>query len=192
MSFHTIVLATDFSTAVREAERLAGELARSASATLHLVHVLPLLSSPGEAAQRLATIEGAVGPGLKRVTALLFGSAARAIVTYARDQGADLIVVGTHGRTGVSRVLMGSVAEAVARLAPCPVLTVPALAEGAATEPAKGPARTAVELPVSRRCAVCAGETEDLICETCRARIRGQALEQKRDAERSGRRGSPA
>jgi nucleotide-binding universal stress UspA family protein len=192
MSFHTIVLATDFSTAVREAERLAGELARPASATLHLVHVLPLLSSPGEAAQRLATIEGAVGPGLKRVTALLFGSAARAIVTYARDQGADLIVVGTHGRTGVSRVLMGSVAEAVARLAPCPVLTVPALAEGAATEPAKGPARTAVELPVSRRCAVCAGETEDLICETCRARIRGQALEQKRDAERSGRRGSPA
>ena len=192
MSFHTIVLATDFSPAVREAERLAGELARPASATLHLVHVLPLLSSPGEAAQRLATIEGAVGPGLKRVTALLFGSAARAIVTYARDQGADLIVVGTHGRTGVSRVLMGSVAEAVARLAPCPVLTVPALAEGAATEPAKGPARTAVELPVSRRCAVCAGETEDLICETCRARIRGQALEQKRDAERSGRRGSPA
>jgi nucleotide-binding universal stress UspA family protein len=192
MSFHTIVLATDFSPAVREAERLAGELARQAGATLHLVHVLPLLSSPGEAAQRLATIEGAVGPGLKRVTALLFGSAARAIVTYARDQGADLIVVGTHGRTGVSRVLMGSVAEAVARLAPCPVLTVPALAEGAATEPAKGPARTAVELPVSRRCAVCAGETEDLICETCRARIRGEALEQKRDAERSGRRGSPA
>jgi nucleotide-binding universal stress UspA family protein len=192
MSFHTIVLATDFSPAVREAERLAGELARPASATLHLVHVLPLLSSPGEAAQRLATVEGAVGPGLKRVTALLFGSAARAIVAYARDQGADLIVVGTHGRTGVSRVLMGSVAEAVARLAPCPVLTVPALAEGAATEPAKGPARTAVELPVSRRCAVCAGETEDLICETCRARIRGEALEQKRDAERSGRRGSPA
>jgi len=49
-----------------------------------------------------------------------------------------------------------------------------------------------VEPPVSRRCAVCAGETEDLICETCRARIRGEALEQKRDAERSGRRGSPA
>jgi universal stress protein A len=193
MSFSTIVLATDFSPAAREAERLAGELARQAGATLHLVHVLPLWSSRGEEAQKLATVEGAVGPGLKRVTALLlFGSAAPAIVTYARDQGADLIVVGTHGRTGVSRVLMGSVAEAVARLAPCPVLTVPAPAEGAATEPAKGPARTAVELPVSRRCAVCAEETEDLICETCRARIRGEALERKRDAERGGRRGSPA
>jgi nucleotide-binding universal stress UspA family protein len=193
MSFRTIVLATDFSPAAREAESLAGELARQAGATLHLVHVLPLLFSPGEAAQRLATVEGAVGPGLKRVTALLFGSAARAIVTYARDQGADLIVVGTHGRTGVSRVLMGSVAEAVARLAPCPVLTVPASAEGAATEtPKEAAARTAAETPASRRCAVCAGETEDLICETCRARIRGEALEQKRDAERSGRRGSPA
>ena len=194
MSFHTIVLATDFSPAVREAERLAGELARPANATLHLVHVEPLSSSPGEAAQKLATIEGAVGPGHKRVTALLlFGSAARAIVTYARDQGADLIVVGTHGRTGVSRVLMGSVAEAVARLAPCPVLIVPAPTEVATTEtPKEAAARTAAETPASRRCAVCASETEDLICETCRARIRGEALEQKRDAERSGRRGSPA
>ena len=192
MSFSTIILATDFSPAAREAERLAGELVRQAGATLHLVHVLPLLSSPGEAAQRLATVEGALGSGLQRVTALLFGSAARAIVAYAHERGADLIVVGTHGRTGVSRLLMGSVAEAVARLAPCPVLTVPAAAEGAATEPANGPARIAVEPPASRRCAVCAEETEDLICETCRARLRGEALEQKRDAERSGRRGSPA
>ena len=193
MSFHTIVLATDFSPAVREAERLAGELARPASATLHVVHVLPLLFSPGEAAQKLATVEGAGGPGLKRVTALLFGSAARAIVTYARDQAADLIVVGTHGRTGVSHVLMGSVAEAVARLAPCPVLIVPAPREVATTEtPKEAAARAAAETPASRRCVVCAGATEDLICETCRARIRGEALEQKRDAERSGRRGSPA
>jgi nucleotide-binding universal stress UspA family protein len=192
MSFRTIVLATDFSPAVRGAEGLARELARQAGATLHLVHVLPLLSSPEEAAQRLAAVEGGLGPGLKGVTALLSGAAARAIVTYAHDQRADLIVVGTHGRTGVSRVLMGSVAEAVARLAPCPVLTVPAPAEGAAAEPARGPARTAVEPSVSRHCAVCAGATEDLICETCRARIRGEALEQKRDAERGGRRGSPA
>jgi nucleotide-binding universal stress UspA family protein len=191
MSFRRIVFATDFSPAVREAEALARALARQARATLHLVHVLPLASPPGEAAQRLATIEGALGPGLQGVTALLFGSAARAIVTYARDQGADLIVVGTHGRTGVSRVLMGSVAEAVARLAPCPVLTVPAPPESSATEPAKGPAPTVVEAPFPRRCVVCAGETDELICETCRARIRGEALEQKRGAERGRHRGSP-
>ena len=51
-------------------------------------------------------------------------SAAQAIVDDARDQGIDLIVVGTHGRGGVSRVLLGSVAERVVRTAPCPVLTV--------------------------------------------------------------------
>lgn len=191
MSFRRVVFATDFSPAAREAETLARELARQAGATLHLVHVLPLASSPGEAAQRLATIEAAFGAGLQGVTALLFGSAARAIVAYARAQGADLIVVGTHGRTGVSRMLMGSVAEAVARLAPCPVLTVPAIAESSATEPAKGPAPTVVEAPSPHRCVVCAGETDDLICEKCRSRIRGEAFEQKRDAERGGRRGSP-
>ena len=52
------------------------------------------------------------------------GSPAENIVAIATDRGADLIVIGTHGRTGLKRVLMGSVAEAVMRLAGCPVLTV--------------------------------------------------------------------
>jgi nucleotide-binding universal stress UspA family protein len=51
-------------------------------------------------------------------------NAANAIVEYARDVHADVIVVGTHGRSGVSRLLMGSVAEHVVRSAPCPVLVV--------------------------------------------------------------------
>jgi len=46
------------------------------------------------------------------------------ILNVAKDQGADLIVLGTHGRTGVPHLLFGSVAERVARQAPCPVLTV--------------------------------------------------------------------
>src|SRR5439155_18076193 len=50
--------------------------------------------------------------------------AAEAIVEYAKDVHADIIVVGTHGRSGVSRLLMGSVAEHVVRTAPCPVLVV--------------------------------------------------------------------
>jgi len=192
VTFRTIVLATDFSPAARGAEGLARDLTRLTGATLHLVHVLPFVSPPEEASRRLTTMERALGPGLTGVTALLFGSSARAIVAYAYDQGADLIVVGTHGRTGVSRALMGSVAEAVARLARCPVLTVPAPVEDATREPEMSPARSAVELPASPRCAVCAGETDDLICETCRARIRSEAMGQKLDAERSGRRGSPA
>jgi nucleotide-binding universal stress UspA family protein len=55
---------------------------------------------------------------------LLDGDPATAILQVARDSKADLIVMGTHGRTGLGRVLMGSVAEAVVRKAPCPVLTV--------------------------------------------------------------------
>jgi nucleotide-binding universal stress UspA family protein len=52
------------------------------------------------------------------------GGPADTIVRVARERGADLIVMGTHGRTGLHHVLLGSVAEKVVRLAPCPVLTV--------------------------------------------------------------------
>ena len=55
-------------------------------------------------------------------------SIADAIVTYAKNAAVDVIVIGTHGRGGVSRLLLGSVAERVVRTAPCPVLTVHAAA----------------------------------------------------------------
>jgi len=51
-------------------------------------------------------------------------SPSAAIVTYARDASIDLIVMGTHGRGAIAQILMGSVAERVVRIAPCPVLTV--------------------------------------------------------------------
>jgi nucleotide-binding universal stress UspA family protein len=57
-------------------------------------------------------------------TRLLEGEPARTIVDLAREAGADLIVLGSHGRTGLDRLLMGSVAEHVVRKAGCPVLTV--------------------------------------------------------------------
>jgi nucleotide-binding universal stress UspA family protein len=56
--------------------------------------------------------------------ALAVGRPADAVVRVARERGVDLIVMGTHGRTGLQHVLLGSVAEQVVRLAPCPVLTV--------------------------------------------------------------------
>jgi nucleotide-binding universal stress UspA family protein len=55
---------------------------------------------------------------------LVLGTAAEDIVRVAAEQNVDLIVIGTHGRTGLKRVLMGSVAEAVMRRAMCPVLTL--------------------------------------------------------------------
>jgi hypothetical protein len=73
----------------------------------------------------------------------------------------------------------------VVRLAPCLVLTVPAHAL------ASGPRKpVAPEPPAAPRCIVCARDTEELICEACRARIRGEALEHKIEAERPGRRGA--
>jgi universal stress protein A len=61
---------------------------------------------------------------VKAVTQVCVGNPARAIVQTARDLPADLIVIATHGRTGLKHVLLGSVAEHVVQRAPCPVLIV--------------------------------------------------------------------
>jgi universal stress protein A len=63
-------------------------------------------------------------PVVKIQTAVVEGPPFEAIIRYAREQNIDLIVMGTHGHTGLAHVLMGSVAERVVRKAPCPVLTV--------------------------------------------------------------------
>lgn len=63
--------------------------------------------------------------GMKARVEAIAGDPAAKIVTRARELGVDLIVMGTHGRTGLPRLLMGSVAEGVLRQAPCPVLLVP-------------------------------------------------------------------
>jgi len=65
-----------------------------------------------------------VPAGLDVEATVIMGNAKESIVQFARDQNADLLVMCTHGRTGLSHVLMGSTAEAVVRRAPCPVLTL--------------------------------------------------------------------
>jgi nucleotide-binding universal stress UspA family protein len=65
---------------------------------------------------------------------VLIGQAPKKIVEYAADHDVDVIVMGTHGRHGIAHLLMGSVAERVVRIAPCPVLTVRA-AKALADEP---------------------------------------------------------
>jgi universal stress protein A len=78
-----------------------------------------------DADRRLATLKAsAAALGLTAETAVIRGRPAHAIVEHAQNGGFDLIVMGTHGRTGMSHVVMGSVAERVLRKAPCPVLTV--------------------------------------------------------------------
>jgi nucleotide-binding universal stress UspA family protein len=180
------MVATDFSPASDGAIRMAREIAGQSGAWMHLVHVVPPVTAPGQAAELLSALAGRLGPQDRVRTALLSGRPAREITRYAREASVNLIVVGTHGRTGVTRAILGSVAEAVVRLAPCPVLAVPA-ASAEAEAPVVAPAPPEPEA----HCVACARPSDDLICETCRGRIRGQAVERKVEAERSGQRGMP-
>jgi nucleotide-binding universal stress UspA family protein len=133
----------DFSDASRAAMQVAADLARRNGGTLRLLHAYPIpgytfpdgsvVASPrmmqelADGAQRHleewrdeAARLGA--PSVEVVKAI--GEPAHEIVAYAAEQGIDLLVLGTHGRSGLEHALMGSIAERVVRKAHCPVLTV--------------------------------------------------------------------
>ena len=131
-----ILVATDFSDASAVALDYGRAFARTFGASLHLLHVMEnmfLQSVPADPYQMKAAL-------VKRLTdrltdddraslhamAILETSdnAAHAIAQYAKAHNVDLIVMGTHGRVALERLLAGSVAETVVRTAPCPVLTV--------------------------------------------------------------------
>jgi universal stress protein A len=130
---------TDFSDCSGYAFHIAVDLARQNQAALLVLHVAETLGPEnvtyGEAASQLepeAYRQRLEDELRRRVPApaglhvdhvLAAGEPAREIERVAREHSCDLIVMGTHGRTGLSRLLVGSVAELVIRLAPCPVLT---------------------------------------------------------------------
>jgi universal stress protein A len=140
--FRRIVCPTDFSPTAGAAQRYAASLAQQYSAELVLLHVLPHPHYPlrgfgmaeayphlqeelhKRAKERLAEAAKAIAPGISVRTELCDGDAYEQIVGFARDKKADLIVIGTHGHTGLKHALLGSTAERVVRLAECPVLTV--------------------------------------------------------------------
>jgi nucleotide-binding universal stress UspA family protein len=185
LSYRNILFATDFSQPSRFAGRTAADLARRFGARLHVLHVVPPVTDPAPAAPALRAAVAELEAGPSVVTASATGRAASEIVKYARRNAIDLIVLGTHGRTGFSRAVLGSVAEAVTRLAGCTVLTVPAVLAATPT-----PAIDELEeVKETASCAVCGAATQDdLICKPCRDRIRGEALQHKRGEERTGRR----
>ncbi len=132
-----VVIPTDFSQESFAAVDLALGLVKSPS-HLHVVHILPELSpldmhlvSGMYTAQKrrdhaLESLRKRFGKAKynKLNLEVLIGDAAPAIVKFAQDAKADLIVLPSHGRTGAARILIGSVAERVVRLAHCPVLVV--------------------------------------------------------------------
>src|SRR5688572_20511253 len=139
----TIIHPTDFSEEAEMAERQAAELARRLGAQLLLLHVSVETPLHGEGAlgmanvkavyeaqarwaeQQLADrstplIKNGVAPRWRRRVGIVHD----AICDVAREEAADYIVMATHGRGGIARFMVGSVADRVVRTAPCPVLTV--------------------------------------------------------------------
>jgi nucleotide-binding universal stress UspA family protein len=121
-SVREILCATDFSETSNAAVRMAHDYARRFGARLHLLHVEWAGGDP-VMPPLLGELATALGVTVPVVTAVESGNPAAQIIRYAERQGIGLIVIGTHGRTGVSRALLGSVAERVVRTASCPVLT---------------------------------------------------------------------
>jgi nucleotide-binding universal stress UspA family protein len=137
--FANILHPTDFSEPSQAACEKAVELARQCGAKLTVLHVYanPLMAEGfayvpdprPEFEQRLSTVANVELP-IAVERALRVGVPAEQIVEFAREHNCDLVVMGTHGRTGLSHLLVGSVAEHVVRHAPCPVMVVRPESEG--------------------------------------------------------------
>jgi nucleotide-binding universal stress UspA family protein/mono/diheme cytochrome c family protein len=159
-----ILVPLDFSANSTRALDYAYALAKKFDAALHLVHVCEVPSMMtgsmdayaiaytdwsqrlgDEAERELEKLHARVA-GVKVSTEVLFGNPARAIVTAAHANDADLIVMGTHGHGAVMHMVMGNVAERVVRTADCPVLTVRGPREKEAAK--KAPAKVAVAVAV--------------------------------------------
>jgi nucleotide-binding universal stress UspA family protein len=139
----SILVPTDLSDGAEQALDYACELAKTLGATIHLVNVIgiPALGVPElglaltstvidqilldnqNALDKLAEARRGAGVAIGQVL-LKTGDAKDVINQTAIELGTDLIVMSTHGRSGISRALLGSVTETVVRSAPCPVLTV--------------------------------------------------------------------
>ncbi len=141
--FRKLLLPTDFSDCSAEAARVARLLAERFGSRIVVLHVLDepaaldpmfrgdvpleLLRSRMEqfARENMDAFLAAHFSGFETLdTILAAGIPYREIIKKARESGAGLIVIGTHGRTGVEHVIFGSTAEKVVRIAPCPVLCV--------------------------------------------------------------------
>jgi universal stress protein A len=148
-TFKKILLPTDFSDGVEAPLRLAAGLAKDSGGTVVLMHayqtpILPLpegqlIVSPEQMARLHKHLADELDKnkthlielGAPKVeTIVVEGNPTDAVVRAAKEHGADLIVMSTHGRTGLSHLLIGSVTERVVRTASCPVLTVRPVAPG--------------------------------------------------------------
>jgi len=143
MQISQILVPTDFSDNAQHAVDYAVDLAKRCSAKLHLLHtpvvptylLMDLSYSPGpEAVTRIlndsqealdAQAKAIADAGVELFTAIREGTVHEVIRDYAKEHDVDLVVVGTHGRTGVSKLMYGSVTERVIKTVHTPILVVP-------------------------------------------------------------------
>ncbi len=138
MKANKILFATDFSDHSDSAKEFATVLARDTGATLLIMHVVEppphsvetgfagyaVEAEDTAAAQRNLDETLPSDAAVPHTHKLLHGSPVGEIVKSAAEEGADMIVIGSHGRRGLMRMLMGSVAEGIVRKAKCPVITI--------------------------------------------------------------------
>jgi len=140
ISIQTILVGTDFSSYSDQALNYALNFAEKFSAEILLIHVIESLNysvtdsmtilGHEQALSVTATallenqVKGLNDQSIVIKSHLTHGSAYQEIIKKAEDEGVDLIVLGTHGRSGMEHLLLGSVTERVVRTASCPVLTV--------------------------------------------------------------------
>ena len=135
MTVTSILVPTDFSPTSDAALRYAGQLALTFGAHLHLLHVpgrtgehmeadYPIEQFGAPVARLESFFAASELERLHPTYAIRVGTPAEEIAVYAESLGIDLIVMGTHGRTGLAHLFLGSMAEKVLRNSPIPVLTV--------------------------------------------------------------------
>lgn len=140
--FKKVLCAVDFSEFTNQIVAYASEVAKRFDSELHLIHVIPNLNyftpyesflTPENLVAIERNIEGEVEKDFDKIIKKLDMPVKKAIKTgvtfveiidYIKTEGIDLVVIGTHGRSGIEHILIGSVAEKVVRKSPCPVLTI--------------------------------------------------------------------
>ena len=144
MNFRKILIAVDNSTCSEKAAKTGYAMAQTFGSAVALVNIIEPMpatinqdltlapvfldtydNTEENSHELLKEIEKRFGEGIETTYLSVVDSAAHGIINQAEEWGADLIVIGTYGRTGLYHFLMGSVAEHVARKAACPVLIIP-------------------------------------------------------------------
>lgn len=140
--FKKILYPIDFSEYTEEITNYAVSIAKKYSSELHLLHIIPNLNyytpyesflTPENLIDMERNIEKEIEKDFNKVIKKIdvpvnkiikTGVTFVEIIDYIKEEGIDLVVMGTHGRSGIEHILIGSVAEKVVRKSPCPVLTV--------------------------------------------------------------------